>query len=171
MMANEKFLTQRQRYQPVTLPQDFSDEEMARDWTLSEADKKEVNRYRTNSRLFIATQLCAMRLYGRFLVEVNDLSPRIVNYLNSQLKLPPSLTINTPDRDATFSEQRKNILTYLNFTKYDDTAQASLQKWLSKKAEQGFLLPLELKSNIGSNYLSNDSVAFLVPAEIIVEAL
>ncbi|WP_419585505.1 hypothetical protein [Thiolapillus sp.] len=25
MTANEKFLTQRQRYQPVTLPQDFSD--------------------------------------------------------------------------------------------------------------------------------------------------
>lgn len=75
MTGKEKFLTQRQRYQPVTLPQDFSDEEIARDWTLSEADKKEVNRYRTNSRLFIAIQLCAVRLYGRFLVEVNDLSP------------------------------------------------------------------------------------------------
>jgi len=44
----------------MTLPQDVSDEEMARDWTLSEADKKEVNRYRTNSRLFIAIQLCAV---------------------------------------------------------------------------------------------------------------
>lgn len=99
------------------MPQDFSDEEMARDWTLSEADKKEVNRYRTNSRLFIAIQLCAVRLYGRFLLEVNDLSPRIVSYLNSQLELPPSLTINTPDRDATFSEQRKNILTYLGSVK------------------------------------------------------
>jgi hypothetical protein len=117
MTANEKFLTQRQRYQAVTLPQDFSDEEMARDWTLSEAGKREINRYRTNSRLFIAIQLCAVRLYGRFLVEVNDLSPRIVSYLNSQLKLPPSLTINTPDREATFSEQRKNILTFLSFSK------------------------------------------------------
>jgi hypothetical protein len=110
--ANEKFLTQRQRYQPVMLPQDFSDEGMARDWTLSEADQKEVNRYRTNSRLFIAIQLCAVRLYGRFLVEANDLSPRIVSYLSSQLELPPSLTINTLDRDATFSEQRRNILTF-----------------------------------------------------------
>jgi len=57
MTANEKFLTQRQRYQPVTLPQDFSDEEMAKDWALSETDKKEVNRYHTNSRLFIAILL------------------------------------------------------------------------------------------------------------------
>jgi len=107
MTANEKFLTQRQRYHPVTLPQDFSDEEMARDWTLSEADKKEVNRYRTNSRLFIAIQLCAVRLYGRFLTEVNDLSPLIVSYLSNQLKQPPSLTIHTPERDATFSDQKK----------------------------------------------------------------
>ena len=130
MATNEQFLTQRQRYQPVTLPQDFSDEEMVRDWTLSEADKKELNRYRTHSRVFIAIQLCAVRLYGRFLVEVNGLSPRIVSYLNGQLGLPPSLTINTPDRDATFSEQRKNILTYLGFSKYNDTAQVSLENWL-----------------------------------------
>ena len=109
-------------------PQDFSDEEMVRDWTLSEADKKEVNRYRTNSRLFIAIQLCAVRLYGRFLVEVNDLSPRTVRYLNSQLDLPPSLTINTLDRDVIFSEQRKNILAYLGYTKYDDTAPSALTK-------------------------------------------
>lgn len=89
MTANEKFLTQRQRYQPVMLPQDLSDEEMVRDWTLSKADQTEVKRYRTSSRLFIAIQLCAVRLYGRFLLEVNDLSPRIVSYLNSQLSLPP----------------------------------------------------------------------------------
>ena len=79
MTANEKFLIQRQRYQAVTLPRDFSDEEMVRDWTLSKADKKEVSRYRTRSRLFIAIQLCSVRLYGRFLTEVNDLSPRIAS--------------------------------------------------------------------------------------------
>ena len=88
MASNEKFLNQRQRYQPVTLPQDFSDEEMARDWTLSEADQQEIGKYRKNSRLFIATQLCAVRLYGRFVMDVNDLSPRIINYLSGQLALP-----------------------------------------------------------------------------------
>ena len=66
MTVNEKSLTQRQRYQSVMLSQDFSDEEMARDWTISESDKKEINRYRTNSRLFIFIQICAVRLYGRF---------------------------------------------------------------------------------------------------------
>ena len=167
MTAKEKFLPQRQRYQLVTLPHDFSDEEMARDWTLSETDKKEVNRYHTHSRLFIAIQLCAVRLYGRFLVEVNDLSPRIVSYLNSQLDLPLSLTINTPDRDATFSEQRKNILTYLGFTKYEDTAQASLEKWLSKQAEQGFL-PDELLLR-AEQYLLNTKV--ILPRPSVLERL
>nr|WP_198672893.1 Tn3 family transposase [Photorhabdus sp. CRCIA-P01] len=54
MSASERFLTQRQRYQPVTLPQDFSDEEMARDWTLTTSDQQKIGRYRARSRLFIA---------------------------------------------------------------------------------------------------------------------
>lgn len=61
MTANENFLTPRQRYQPVTLLHDFFGEEMARDWTLSEVDKREVGRYRTNSRLFITIRICAER--------------------------------------------------------------------------------------------------------------
>ncbi|MEM9103759.1 MAG: DUF4158 domain-containing protein [Pseudomonadota bacterium] len=126
-MANEKFLTQPERYQPVTLLQNFSDEEMIRDCALSEADKKEFVRYRTQSSLFITIQFCAVRLYSRFLAEVNDLSPRIVSYLNNQLELPPSLTVNTPDRDATFLKQRKKIPLYLGSSKYDDTAQANLK--------------------------------------------
>jgi len=34
----ERFLSSKQRYKPVTLPQEFSDEEMARDWTLASED-------------------------------------------------------------------------------------------------------------------------------------
>lgn len=57
MTANEKFLNQRQRCQPVTLLQDFSDKAMSRDWTLSETDPQEIGKYRKNSPLFIAIQL------------------------------------------------------------------------------------------------------------------
>jgi Domain of unknown function (DUF4158) len=136
MAANEGFLSQRQRY---PLPRDFSDEEMARDWTLSDADKREIGKYRKNSRLFFAIQLSAVRLYGRFLADVNGLSPRIISYLSNQLGLPPSLTLPTPGREATFSEYRKNILNYLGFSKYDDEAQARLQKWLEQQALQANL--------------------------------
>ena len=54
MPAKEQFLSQRQRYRPISLPQDFSDEEMARDWTLSESDRQEIGKYRKRFRLFIA---------------------------------------------------------------------------------------------------------------------
>ena len=64
MMSNEQFLSQRKRYQPIALPQEFSDEEMVKDWTLSAADKAEVSQHRPNYQLFIAIQLCAVRLCG-----------------------------------------------------------------------------------------------------------
>jgi hypothetical protein len=37
MPTKEQFLSLRQRYRPIALPQEFSGEEMARDWTLSES--------------------------------------------------------------------------------------------------------------------------------------
>jgi hypothetical protein len=136
---------------------------MVRDWTLSKAVRPKLSVI----ALFIAIQLCAVRLYGRFLLEVKDLSPRIVSYLNSQLSLPPSLTINVPSRDATFSDQRKNILTYLGFDKYDDNTQASLEKWLSKLAEQGYL-PDELFLR-AEQYLLN--VKVILPGPSVLERL
>jgi hypothetical protein len=40
LSSKEKFLNKRQPYQPVQLPHEFSDEEMARDWTLSQKDQE-----------------------------------------------------------------------------------------------------------------------------------
>lgn len=139
MTTPEQFLPKRKRYQPITLPQDFSDEEMARDWTLSAVDREEIGQYRKSSRLYLALQLCAVRLYGRFLNQIHEVSPRIANYLTSQLGLPPSLTIQAPEREATALEHRKHILTYLGFQKFDEQAQAHLQTWLAEQAQQGFL--------------------------------
>jgi Domain of unknown function (DUF4158) len=52
MPTPEQFLSKRQRYQPVAFPQHCSEEEMARDWTLSDSDRAEVSKYRKSSRLF-----------------------------------------------------------------------------------------------------------------------
>ena len=49
--TQDQFLSKRQRYQPIALPQQFSDEEMVRDWTLSPSDITEVAKYRHNFRL------------------------------------------------------------------------------------------------------------------------
>jgi len=143
MSAKENFLSNQQRYQPLVLPQRFPDEEMVRDWTLTKHDYLEVNKYRKRYQLGIAIQLCFMRLYGRFLSNIQDLSPRVVNYLSNQLKLPPTLTIAIPDREATVLKHRKRILTYLGFRKFDDKVTSKLNCWIEEQANQG-VLPNEL---------------------------
>jgi TnpA family transposase len=137
--TKEHFLSQRQRYQPISLPQHFSDEEVARDWTLLERDRQEIERYRKDSRLYMAIQICAVRLYGRFLHHVHDLSPHIINYLGQQLDLPPSLTVEVPEREATYLEQRQNILKHLGFQRFDHNAQEQLEAWIAQQARLGNL--------------------------------
>lgn len=143
MTIKENFLSTRQRYRSISLPQNFSDEEMARDWTLSDSDRANVCKYRKNSRLFIAIQLCSVRLYGRFLKQIHDLSLHIVNYLSQQLGLPPSLSVAISERKATYNDHRQNILKYLGFQKFDEIKQEQLEYWIEQQTRQG-LLPDEL---------------------------
>lgn len=167
MTSKDLFLPHQKRYRSVVLHQDVSEEEIAMDWTLSESDRQEMEHYRKKYRLFVAIQLCSVRLYGRFLVEVNDLSPRIIGYLNKQLELPPSFTIHTPNREATFLEQRKTILRYLGFSKYDNETQARLQIWLEQQAQQGSL-PDDLFQRAEQKLLSE---CVVLPGHSVLERL
>jgi len=165
--TQEQFLSKRQRYQPISLPDDFSDEEMTRDWTLSNADKKAISNYRKIFRLHIAIQICAVRLYGRFLNQSHNLSPQIVNYLGQQLDLPPSLAVQTPEREATYLAHRQNVLKHLGFRKFDETTQANLEVWLEQKARLG-LLPDELFQQAEHHLLDQ---RILLPGPSVLERL
>lgn len=167
MSTKEKFLSKRKRYHSASLPQEFSDEEMARDWTLSENDREEIGKYKKNSRLYISIQLCAVRLYGRFLVQIDSVSPRIIAYLVSQLKLPPSLTVEIPEREATYLKQRKNILTYLGFRRFDNNVRIELQHWIKERARNG-ILPGALFPKV-ENYLLKKQI--LLPGSSVLERL
>ena len=82
ILTSPFILTPRQRRNPVVFPEDPTDEELARDWTLSEADKAEVLRCRTNRhRLSFAIQLCVLRAHGRFLADYEAAGVRITNHL------------------------------------------------------------------------------------------
>jgi len=122
---------------------DFSDEEMARDWTLSESDLKQISTVSNLYRLYFAIQLCSVRLQGGFLASPSELSPRIINYLSSQLDLPLTFFVNEPTRRATRSKQHGQILMYLGFKKYDRETNLILKNWIIEKAEQG-LLPKDI---------------------------
>ena len=51
--------------------------------------------------------------------------------------------MDVPEREATLLEHRNNILKYLGFQRFDDKAEADLDRWIEEYARQG-LLPDEL---------------------------
>jgi len=165
--SKEQFLSKRQRYHPISLPPDLSDEEMARDWTLSEEDRQEIGKYRKNYRLYVSIQICAVRLYGRFLTQIHDVSPRIINYLGGQLALPPSLTVEVPEREATYLEHRQNVLKHLGFQRFDERAQEQLETGLEPQAQRG-ALPDELFQQAERHLLDQ---RILLPGPSVLERL
>jgi hypothetical protein len=93
----------RGRHQPhLLLPTEPTDDELARNWTLSDFDCVEVRRCRgRDNRLRFAIQLCALRIYGRFINNFITVPVRIANHLCGQLDLPPVLFVEPPGREAT----------------------------------------------------------------------
>jgi hypothetical protein len=119
-----------------TPTKEFSDEEIIRDWTLSEQDKQMLANYRKSNRQNIAIQICAMRLYGRLLGNYSDLSPKIINYINQQLDIPPTLHPSLPEREATYLEHRKNIFEHLGFTGFSTEAKTVLKNWVVERVKK-----------------------------------
>jgi Domain of unknown function (DUF4158) len=113
----EPILSSRARRYLLVLPEDPTDEELVRHWTLSEADKHEVLQCRgEDNRRCFALQLCALRTYGRFVPNQAAVPVRILNYLGRQLDLPPTLFLLPPHREATDLEQEQRIRAYLVVT-------------------------------------------------------
>ena len=143
---------------PVFNPsaQCLSDETIARNWTLTQSDRQVLKKYRKNTRLYMAIQLCALRLYNRFLDNVNTLSVYTTNYLAEQLQLPPSWQVQIPLREATHLEQRQHILKYLGFSRLDETKKQELIAWLKNQAKLGMLPETLVKQ--AESYLSNKKI-------------
>lgn len=128
----------RQPHSARSLPLDPSDEELARDWTLSEADKAEIMQCRgDDNRLRFAIQLCVLRLLGAFLSDYEAMPLRIVNHLGRQLGLPPVLLIGPSPRPATESEYQQRLRSYLGYRPFDANLQVELERWLEQKARTG----------------------------------
>jgi TnpA family transposase len=138
ILAGPSILTPRQRRNPIELLDDPTDEELARDWTLSHADKAEVLRCRTERhRLSFAIQLCVLRAHGRFLADFDAVGVRITNHLCRQLDLPPVLFVNPPQREATDLGHEYRIREYLGFRPFETTAQERLERAVQALAEHG----------------------------------
>ena len=83
----------------VALPEDPSEEELARNWTLSEADRSQVLRCRgDDNRRRFAVQLCVLWQYGRFLKDYARVPVRILNHISRQIHLPSALSLTGAER-------------------------------------------------------------------------
>ncbi len=151
------------------LPTDPSDEELARDWMLSEQDLAEVRRCRgDDKRHSFAMQLCVLRAYGRFLGEDYDAVPvRILNHVGRQLGLPPVLFASPPARKETDATHERRIRAHLGFAMFDDCVREELEAWLRARAAEGMLAD-ELVVRAEHHLLSRKVV---VPARSTVERI
>lgn len=119
---------------------EISEDEIVRDWTLDASSKKLVERVNKNHRVWFAVQLFAMKRYGRFLENPNELSSYVISYISKQLDLPLNFMIEKPARKATYIDHRKLIFEYLNFKNFDDFALESLNFWTTHTLNQGIML-------------------------------
>lgn len=120
------------------LPDNPSDDELVRDWTLSPEDLVEVRRCRgAVNRHRFALQLCALRNFGRFVRNYESVPIRIVNHLGAQLGLPPVLLLEGAGRAATETDHAHRIRRHLGYGPFDDDAQARLRIWLEQHVVEG----------------------------------
>jgi hypothetical protein len=121
----------------LALPEEPGIEELARDWTLTETDIREVLFCRgTDNCLRFALQLGVLRCFGRFLEEYDDPPVRIVNHLAAQLHLPPVLLL-APPRSTTESEYRDRLRRYFGLADLDPLGRDRLAAWVSERMADG----------------------------------
>lgn len=126
------------RRQTLSLPEDPSEEELARDWTLSQADRVEVLRCRgDDNRRRLALQLCVLRQYGRFLDQYQEVPVRILNHLNRQLGLTPLVSLPETERDATESSHQQRLREYFGYRTFDGDVLTLFEEHLRSRLAQG----------------------------------
>jgi len=122
------------------LPENPSDDELSRDWTLSPADLVEVRRCRgAANRHRFALQLCVLRNFGRFTRSYEAIPVRVLNHLGAQLKLPPLLLLSASERGATETNQAHRIRRYLGYGPFDEDAQDRLRAWMEERVAEGVM--------------------------------
>jgi hypothetical protein len=139
MPPQAPLLSQRQRSQPLALRQPVAAEALGRHWPLGEGAHQASARYRQGFRFSMALPICAVRVYGRFLNHVHDVSPHRRTYLGPPLALPPSCTVEAPEREATVLEHRQHVLKHWGVQRFDPLAPAQLEPWMAQQARRGAL--------------------------------
>lgn len=136
----EEFLSRRQRRNPIVLPADASEEDLAQSWTLSGVDKREALRCRGEAqRRRFAVQLCTLAAYGRFLRPQDEVPVGILNHVSWQLGLPAVIVADPPPKEDADYEHQQRIKAHLGFRTFDTELQDEVERWIYARALEGRL--------------------------------
>jgi len=122
----------------IHLPEDPSEEELARDWSLSQTDLGEVRHSRNAlSKLHFAVQLCVLRKYGQFLFPFH-VPLRIINHISIQIGLEPVMIApDSPLHEQTIQEHEIRIRSYCGFDTFGQNHVGHLENYLIVLANEG----------------------------------
>ena len=126
----------------TALPADPSEDELARNWSLTPGDLAAIAACRGgDQRRRFALQLCMLRAHGRFLDDYRHAPIKIVNHLSRQLELPPVLFLDRSGREPAERVQAQRIRRYLGRSRFDKAAEDKLRDWLRAGALEGRTTP------------------------------
>jgi TnpA family transposase len=102
-LATRELLSPAQRAQMLCIPDDLSDQLLARYYTFSDDDLALIKqRRRPKNRLGFAVQLAYLHFPGRTWLVSEEVPPRVLAYVADQLRVNPmSLVQYAQDREAT----------------------------------------------------------------------
>jgi len=130
-MATRELLSPAQRAQMLSIPDDMSDQLLARYYTFSEEDLALIaQRRRPQNRLGFSVQLAYLRFPGRTWLASEEVPPRVLAYLADQLRVNPmSLVQYAKEREATRFEHLAELQRVYGFRSFSASTYRELASW------------------------------------------
>jgi hypothetical protein len=133
---------------------------LLRDWSLTKGDLREIQRARSQGRLWTALHLCSLRRTGRFADAPQRIPHEAIVHLAGQIGIHPPARLAILPRQATDSAIRNRVREYLDFVPFSADAEALMTANLAELALDG----------LGSAELVERAEAFLLAAHVVLPA-
>ncbi|USK32093.1 DUF4158 domain-containing protein [Bacillus sp. F19] len=136
-LRGRELLTPEQRLELVRIPENISEQELGRNFTLSDFDLELIkNRRRDYNRLGFAIQLCVLRFPGWSLNDVEPIPRKVLQHVARQLNVDPDSFDLYSSREATRYEHLEEIRKVYGFRNFSSSKYRAISRLLLKHAMQ-----------------------------------
>lgn len=128
-------LSQEQRKELTTIPENISDYVMAKYYTLSEEDIYHIQTHRRDTnKLGFAIQLCCIKYPGWGFTSTKDIPEKVLNYVSKQLGISPINIHSYGERKNTRTKHIEEICTWYGYRPFTNTESQALEEYIEEKA-------------------------------------